>query len=1166
MTERKTKPTQGVADLVQLMTLQREEDRDDRMERRKTEERREEERERQRREELTERAQMREELRIQEKILKEEREKYERAREERRLEEREQAQFAIKAEREERESQRREEREQARQTQLTMTAALTHQHAIQERALEAARTKRVKMGTDIPVLPKLSDPMQLELFLDQFRKDMTNYDVPPKQWTATLRPLLDEKSIAYSRHLSLPIQEDFDLLSRELLRLHGITAEFHGHAWKTRTRGPGEDALQWNVRLGFAVRAWLKDCADREEVMDRLQMERFVSSLDPETERWIRNQQPASSDEAARLADRYGRNAPGPVNTFPPRGLLAHPANTIINNLNPPFAPPTHPAGPTPTFAQQFTQQKPLGGQVQKRPWDKQGAERRAGQRLPEWDDALGGPRCFNCNTYGHMARTCRVRSTYPRVKEEKAGEKTEMALMAVASTTSSSGYHDEITGVIAGVIEGKPAHNMKRDSGASLSFVDRKFLDPDYVRGPPARVVTVQGTSIYPTTEVNLIINGHPLALRMAVSENFIFDALLGTDIPNLTRLIRYPRRQQPRRKCRTKDTPLPGDDSTDDEGWEVVRRRKRTGPPPTNSPPPGAMTDSDIPASEESSEEDLEEDPRIASGPDPPVDREPGSLSPSTEAEESEENSDDPSDPSDTDEETQDPTRPLGRDDLIRAQNSDVSLRAARRTAGLETSRFFHREGILRRTGTMTPEGERRQQTVLPESYRKQALQMAHRTPLAGHFGKTKTMSRLTRLFFWPGISGDVKKMCQTCPVCQVTAPRKTAKAPLIALPIVRTPFLRLAMDMVGPLPTTADGYRYILTICDYGTRYPEAFPLRSTTSRDVVEALVELFSRTGIPEEILTDRGTNFTSALTKEFYTMMGIRSIRTSAYHPQTDAMVEKFNGTLKTGIRKYLEEYGGEWNKALPYILFAYRETPHSSTGFSPFELTLGRTPKGPLDVVHQQWTGTASTAGTDVVSYLTSVYRKMEKAARQATTNEEKAKTSMAQYYDKGARLVHFQIGDLVLLLKPSVGSKLQARWKGPYTIVRRLYPTTYQVKKDRLASKTYTYHVNLLQRYHTPDAVCLMTSEMAGGPQEIPTWEKDPPADQPTINPDLTPTQQEGMANLLKKYSQIFSKKPGKTTGAVLTIETGNAAPISSPPPISSPTPASKWPGMKF
>lgn len=107
--------------------------------------------------------------------------------------------------------------------------------------------------------------------------------------------------------------------------------------------------------------------------------------------------------------------------------------------------------------------------------------------------------------------------------------------------------------------------------------------------------------------------------------------------------------------------------------------------------------------------------------------------------------------------------------------------------------------------------------------------------------------------------------------------------------------------------------------------------------------------------------------------------------------------------------------------QGLTIILFAYRETPHTTTGFSPFELTLGRTPKGPLDVLKRQWVGPSEQTGEDIVSYLTSTYDRMEKAAAVATKKEEKAKEVMTTYYNKKARLTSFQVGDLVLLLKPS-------------------------------------------------------------------------------------------------------------------------------------------------
>ena len=88
------------------------------------------------------------------------------------------------------------------------------------------------------------------------------------------------------------------------------------------------------------------------------------------------------------------------------------------------------------------------------------------------------------------------------------------------------------------------------------------------------------------------------------------------------------------------------------------------------------------------------------------------------------------------------------------------------------------------------------------------------------------------------------------------------------MIPLPVVSEPFSRIAMDIVGPLPRSRSGNRYVLVICDYGTRYPEAVPLRAIDAVTVAEELMKLFSRMGIPQEILTDQGSNFQSQLLRE----------------------------------------------------------------------------------------------------------------------------------------------------------------------------------------------------------------------------------------------------------------------------------------------------------
>ena len=108
---------------------------------------------------------------------------------------------------------------------------------------------------------------------------------------------------------------------------------------------------------------------------------------------------------------------------------------------------------------------------------------------------------------------------------------------------------------------------------------------------------------------------------------------------------------------------------------------------------------------------------------------------------------------------------------------------------------------------------------------------------------------------------------------------------------------------MDFVGPLPRTASGNQYILVVMDYATRYPEAYAMRSCETQKVAEKLMNLISRHGVPHEILTNQGTNFTSKLLQHLYELLGIKAITTSPYHPQMDGMVKRFNGTLKLMLR-----------------------------------------------------------------------------------------------------------------------------------------------------------------------------------------------------------------------------------------------------------------------
>ncbi|KAL5474391.1 hypothetical protein EMCRGX_G026333 [Ephydatia muelleri] len=109
---------------------------------------------------------------------------------------------------------------------------------------------------------------------------------------------------------------------------------------------------------------------------------------------------------------------------------------------------------------------------------------------------------------------------------------------------------------------------------------------------------------------------------------------------------------------------------------------------------------------------------------------------------------------------------------------------------------------------------------------------------------------------------------------------------------------------MDIVGPLPRTKSGNRFILVTCDYGTRYPEAVPVKAIDAEHIAEELVRIFAHVGIQEKIMTNQGSNFTSLLLSEIYELLHVHPIRKTPYHSQIDCLVERFNKTLKAMLRK----------------------------------------------------------------------------------------------------------------------------------------------------------------------------------------------------------------------------------------------------------------------
>ena len=364
---------------------------------------------------------------------------------------------------------------------------------------------------------------------------------------------------------------------------------------------------------------------------------------------------------------------------------------------------------------------------------------------------------------------------------------------------------------------------------------------------------------------------------------------------------------------------------------------------------------------------------------------------------------------------------------------------------------------------------------------------------------------------------------------------------------MPVITMPFTRIAMDMVGPLERTKSGNRQ-LVIMDYATRWPEAFPMKHTDSKAAADVLCELFTRTGVLTEILTDCGSNFISKTMQELYKLLGITGIKTTPYHPQTDGMVERFNQTMKRMLKKSIGPWNGQWDKALPYVLGEYRTMPNESTGFTPSELCFGRQIQTPLKALKERWTAEEPST-QNVAKYFEDLTERFERLREAAEENEVRAKSRYKAQYDKKAQERSFEDGDLVLLRIPHWKGGLKVEWEGPYVVNDKISDVTYELQMPGRPRHKGKYHVNLLAPYTSPIADCLLVTEG----DHINDWylpdKGDDEEDLPKVERDLPKHHRQALEELLEKYRNILRKKPGRTESAEIKIKTGDAYPVHQP-----------------
>ena len=422
------------------------------------------------------------------------------------------------------------------------------------------------------------------------------------------------------------------------------------------------------------------------------------------------------------------------------------------------------------------------------------------------------------------------------------------------------------------------------------------------------------------------------------------------------------------------------------------------------------------------------------------------------------------------------------MNRDELIKAQQDDNSLgpllkAAEDKTEVVKSPCFYFDNGLLMRfyrpaKFSVTDTWSEKRQIVVPISVRSHILELAHDGP-GGHLGVYKTLYKILDKFYWPNLRESVREYVKTCHVCQVVGkPNQVIpKAPLQPIVVPNEPFKKIIIDCVGPLPKTKGGNQYLLTLMCSTTRYPEAIPLRNINTKTITKALLKYFTNFGIPKEIQSDRGSNFTSNLFQGILRELGIKQTLSSAYHPESQGALERWHQTFKTMLETFCAESTLDWDEGVNYLIFAIREAPQESLGFSPFEMLYGKQLRGPLSLLTDEWLKSPGVEQTLTVEKymgkLKNILTKVREIARQNLANSQHL---MKENFDikTKAKARKFEIGDLVLAYFPIVGSPLQAKFHGPYKVVRNLNNNTYVIETPDRRKSTQLIHINLLKKYY--------------------------------------------------------------------------------------------------
>ncbi|KAK3535713.1 hypothetical protein QTP70_020568, partial [Hemibagrus guttatus] len=349
------------------------------------------------------------------------------------------------------------------------------------------------------------------------------------------------------------------------------------------------------------------------------------------------------------------------------------------------------------------------------------------------------------------------------------------------------------------------------------------------------------------------------------------------------------------------------------------------------------------------------------------------------------------------------------------------------------------------------------------VPSQFRAQVMRWVHEAPSSGHPGTRRSAQLVSRRFWWPSLGSDVEDFVRQCATCaQARTSRQRPEGLLEPLPI--PPWSHLSVDFLTDLPDSG-GSTAIMVVVDRFSKGCKLIPLKGLpTAMQTADAMfAHVFRNFGLPEDIVSDRGPQFTSRVWRALCARLDIGVSLSSSHHPQSNGQAERLNQEIGRFLRSYCSRKQQRWSEFLPWAEYAQNSLTHSSTGLTPFQCVLGYQP--PLF----PWSGEPSS-----VPAVEEWYQRSQEVWERAHVRLQRAVRRQRLQADRHRR-PHpaYQVGQMVWLSTRNLRLKLPCRklspkFIGPFEIVRQVNPVAYRLRLPASYRICPTFHASLLKPAH--------------------------------------------------------------------------------------------------